>query len=131
MLGPFHTHDAKEIQNGDVMFHDGKGEPLLVICRVKDTQGNSIEGVEIDSWETDSTGHYDVQYEDRAGPNGRCIVKSDSEGRFWFKAIKPVSYSIPSDGPVGRLLALLSRHSYRPAHIHFILEKTGYDRLVT
>ena len=131
MLGPFHTHDAKEIPNGDVMSHDGKGEPLLVIGHVKDAQGNPIEGVQVDSWETDSTGHYDVQYEDRANPDGRCIVKSDSEGRFWFKAIKPVSYSIPNDGPVGRLLALLHRHSYRPAHIHFILEKTGYDHLVT
>lgn len=131
MLGPFHTHDAKEIPNGDFMSHDGKGEPLLVKCDVKDAQGKPIEGVTVDSWETDSTGHYDVQYEGRAGPDGRCIVKSDTKGRFWFKAIKPVSYPIPNDGPVGRLLVLLHRHSYRPAHIHFILEKTGYDRLVT
>lgn len=131
MLGPFHTHDAKEIPNGDLMSHDGKGEPLLVTCRVKDARGNPIEGVSVDTWETDSTGRYDVQYEDRVGPDGRCIVKTDSEGRFWFKAIKPVSYSIPNDGPVGRLLALLHRHPYRPAHMHFILEKTGYNRLVT
>lgn len=117
--------------NGDVMSHDDQGDPCLVTCRIRDVQGRPIEGVKIDSWETDSTGHYDVQHIDRAGPDGRCIVKSDSDGRFWFKAIKPVSYSIPSDGPVGRLLALLQRHSYRPAHIHFMMEKPGYDTLVT
>lgn len=131
MLGPFHTHDAEEMPNGDVMSHDGMGNPCLVTCRIKDTQGKAIEGVKVESWETDSTGHYDVQYDDRAGPDGRCIVKSDSEGRFWFKAIKPVSYPIPNDGPVGTLLALLHRHSYRPAHIHFMFEKPGYDRLIT
>lgn len=34
----------------------------------------------------------------------------------------PLSYPIPHDGPVGRLLGLLDRHPYRPAHIHFIIE---------
>ena len=131
MLGPFHTHEAEEMPNGDQMSHDSKGDPCLVTCRITDRQGNPIEGVKVDSWETDSTGRYDVQYNNRAGPDGRCIVKSDSEGRFWFKAIKPVSYPIPDDGPVGRFLAVLQRHAFRPAHIHFILEKPGYDPLVT
>lgn len=113
------------------MTRDGQGDPCLVTCTIKDTQGNPIEGVKVDSWETDSTGHYDVQYDDRERADGRCIVKSDHEGRFWFKAIKPVSYPIPNDGPVGKLLAMLHRHTYRPAHIHFMFEKKGYDRLVT
>ncbi|GMG36757.1 unnamed protein product [Aspergillus oryzae var. brunneus] len=57
--------------HGDSMSHDPKGEPLLVVCTLKDTNGNPISDVKIDIWETDSTGHYDVQYADRNGPDGR------------------------------------------------------------
>lgn len=93
--------------------------------------GNPIEGVKIDIWETDSSGHYDVQHADRTGPDGRCVMHSDKEGKFWFKAIKPVPYPIPHDGPVGKLLLKLRRHPYRPAHMHFMFEKEGYDHLIT
>lgn len=82
-------------------------------------------------WETDSTGHYDVQHANRDGPDGRCVMKSDSEGVFWFKAIVPVPYPIPHDGPVGQLLKLLKRHPWRPAHMHFMFEKAGWDHLIT
>ena len=104
---------------------------MLVLCTLKDTSGRPIGGVKIDIWETDTTGHYDVQHSDRAVPDGRCIVRSDSDGVFWFKAIKPVSYPIPSDGPVGKLLEKLHRHPFRPSHVHFMFEKEGYDHLIT
>ena len=113
------------------MSHDAKGQPLLVICTVKNNEGNPIEDVKIDIWETDSSGHYDVQYADHDGPDGRCVMKSDKEGAFWFKAIAPVSYPIPHDGPVGQLLKKLGRHPFRPAHMHFMFEKPGYDHLIT
>jgi len=87
--------------------------------------------VKIDIWETDSGGKYDVQHPDRDGPDGRCVMKSDKEGRFWFKAIVPVPYPIPHDGPVGQLLKLLHRHPWRPAHMHFMFEKPGWDHLIT
>lgn len=90
-----------------------------------------MPGVKIDIWETDSSGHYDVQYANREGPDGRCVMRSDEDGNFWFKAIKPVSYPIPHDGPVGKLLEKLHRHPYRPAHMHFMFEKPGYDHLIT
>ncbi|CAG8407686.1 unnamed protein product [Penicillium salamii] len=131
VLGPFHTHDAEEMPPGDSMSHDPKGEPLLVVCTLKDMAGRPIEGVKIDIWETDSTGHYDVQYAGREGPDGRCIMRSDGSGVFWFKAITPVPYPIPHDGPVGRLLKKLHRHPYRPSHMHFMFEKEGYDHLIT
>lgn len=131
LLGPFHTHEAEVMSNGSVMSHDTNGDPLLVVCTIKDTKGNSIEGCKIDIWETDSSGHYDVQHADRDGPDGRCIINSDKEGKFWFKAIVPVSYPIPYDGPVGQLLKVLKRHPYRPAHMHFMFEKEGFDHLIT
>jgi protocatechuate 3,4-dioxygenase beta subunit len=113
------------------MSHDPKGEPLLVVCTIKDTNGKPLEGVKIDIWETDSTGHYDVQYPGRDGPDGRCIMRSDKDGVFWFNAITPVPYPIPHDGPVGKLLKKLHRHPYRPSHMHFMFEKEGYDHLIT
>ncbi|KAL1861154.1 hypothetical protein Plec18167_002858 [Paecilomyces lecythidis] len=131
VLGPFHTHEAEEMAPGAAMSHDPKGEPLLVVCTLKDTQGRPIPDCKIDIWETDSTGHYDVQYAERDGPDGRCIMRSDKDGVFWFKAIKPVPYPIPHDGPVGRLLKKLHRHPYRPSHMHFMFEKPGYDHLIT
>ncbi|KAE9379880.1 aromatic compound dioxygenase [Stipitochalara longipes BDJ] len=131
VLGPFHTHEAETIPNGELIAHDPEGEPCLVLCTIKDVHGNPIEGVKIDIWETDSTGHYDVQHSDRQGPDGRCVMNSDKEGVFWFKAIVPVPYPIPHDGPVGQLLKLLKRHPWRPAHMHFMFEKKGWDHLIT
>lgn len=152
MLGPFHTHDAPVLPNGASMTSDPEGEPMLALCTVKDTHGNPVAGVHVDIWETDSSvlppfspscltdagvdrrvnqGHYDVQHADRDAPSERCVMISDEEGRFFFRGIKPVSYPIPHDGPVGKLLQLLNRHCWRPAHVHFMFGKEGWDKLVT
>ncbi|KAM0543347.1 hypothetical protein ACHAO7_009465 [Fusarium culmorum] len=131
VLGPFHTHEAEHVGEGSLISHDPDGEPLLVLCTVKDINGAPIEGASIDVWETDSKGFYDVQHADRNGPDGRAVLKSDSEGNFWFKAIVPVPYPIPHDGPVGKLLKVLGRHPYRPSHMHFMFKKDGYDPLIT
>ncbi|KAK2628101.1 hypothetical protein QTJ16_002747 [Diplocarpon rosae] len=131
VLGPFHTHEAETMANGSLMSQDKEGEPCLVVCTVKDVNGKPIEDVKVDIWETDSSGRYDVQHADRNGPDGRCVMRSDAEGVFWFKAIVPVPYPIPHDGPVGQLLKLLKRHPWRPAHMHFMFEKPGWDHLIT
>ncbi|KAH8698716.1 catechol dioxygenase [Talaromyces proteolyticus] len=132
VLGPFHTHNLPEKGNGDeIMLNDPNGMPMLVVCTVKDVNRRPIEGVKIEIWETDSTGNYDVQRSDHTIPDGRCSMKSDHDGVFWFKGVLPVSYPIPHDGPVGKMLKVLGRHPMRPAHIHFILDHPRYDRLVT
>ncbi|GAB7363670.1 hypothetical protein MBLNU230_g4240t1 [Neophaeotheca triangularis] len=131
VLGPFHSHEAENEANGTVISHDPDGEPCLVLCTVKDTNGQPIPGVKIDIWETDSKGFYDVQYQERNGPDGRAVMESADDGVFWFKAIVPVPYPIPHDGPVGKLLKQLKRHCYRPSHMHFMFQKEGYDHLIT
>ncbi|KAK7530620.1 cathecol 1,2-dioxygenase [Phyllosticta citribraziliensis] len=131
VLGPFHTLDAHEEPGGSTISHDPQGEPCLVLCTIKDTAGRPIPSVKIDVWETDSKGFYDVQYAGREGPDGRAILRSDDDGLFWFKAIVPVPYPIPHDGPVGKLLKVLKRHPYRPSHMHFMFAKEGYDHLIT
>jgi protocatechuate 3,4-dioxygenase beta subunit len=131
VLGPFHTHDAPPQSLGTSISHDSAGEPLLVLCTIKSTTGAPLSGVKIDVWETDSRGFYDVQHANRTVPDGRAVLTSDSEGRFWFKAIVPVPYPIPDDGPVGKMLKTLRRHCWRPSHMHFMFFKEGYDQLVT
>jgi len=63
--------------------------------------------------------------------NLRVKFHTDSEGRYLFVCIKPVSYPIPDDGPVGQMLRALGRHPYRPAHIHFIISAPGHATLTT
>lgn len=92
VLGPFHTHEAHEVPSGESISQDVNGEPLLVICTIKNTAGEPIQDVKVDIWETDSTGHYDVQHADYDGPDGRCVMLSDKDGLFWFKGIVPVPY---------------------------------------
>ncbi|CEI70651.1 hypothetical protein FVEN_g862 [Fusarium venenatum] len=131
VLGPFHTHEAEHVGEGSLISHDPDGEPLLVLCTLKDINEAPIDKASIDVWETDSKGFYDVQHADRNGPDGRAVLNSDNEGKFWFKAIVPVPYPIPHDGPVGKLLKVLGRHPYRPSHMHFMFKKDGYDPLIT
>ncbi|PTB70480.1 aromatic compound dioxygenase [Trichoderma citrinoviride] len=131
VLGPFHTSDAPHLPIGSSMTTDTAGEPLLALCTVCDSSGRPLSGVKVDIWEADSSGHYDVQYASRQAPSERCVMTSDVDGGFWFRAIRPVGYPVPDDGPVGRLLGLLKRHSCRPAHMHFMFEKQGLDPLIT
>ena len=50
---------------------------------------------------------------------------------FRLRTIRPKYYPVPTDGPTGELLKAAARHPMRPAHIHFMVNAKGYDRLVT
>jgi protocatechuate 3,4-dioxygenase beta subunit len=63
--------------------------------------------------------------------NMRGRLRSDAAGRYEFRSLKPKSYPVPHDGPVGRLLDAQGRHPYRPAHIHFMIRADGYAPLTT
>ncbi|KAK0444768.1 intradiol ring-cleavage dioxygenase [Armillaria borealis] len=131
VLGPFHTEDAKDLENGATIASEGKGDYMFVTGKVMDTKGNPIAGAVLDAWETDETGLYDTQYSDRDGPDCRGKVTSAADGSYSFRAVIPIPYAIPSDGPVGKLIERLGRHVFRPAHLHFKIEAPGYEKLVT
>ena len=59
------------------------------------------------------------------------MFKTDAEGRFRLRTIKPCSYPVPTDGPVGDMLHALHQNPYRPAHLHCMIQAEGYDRLIT
>ncbi|CUM62461.1 uncharacterized protein PRCAT00000011001 [Priceomyces carsonii] len=131
LLGPFHTHDAIVHDLGTSICSQGKGEPLLIEGTLRDSKDEPIEGASVDIWECDENGLYDTQYDERDGPDMRGIVYTKEDGSFAIKCTKPVPYPIPNDGPVGNMLKYINRHPYRPAHIHFIIKKPGYDLLIT
>jgi catechol 1,2-dioxygenase len=132
VLGPFHVAGAPEREMGAAISLDGKGERCLFDGRVVDLQGNPIAGARVDVWSDNSEGFYDVQQPDiQPKWNNRGIFTTGEDGRYSFVGIKPVSYPIPHDGPVGKMLAALGRHPYRPAHMHFIVTAERFETVVT
>ena len=132
VLGPFHIGDVPEYEMGENICLDGKGEDLVVRGRVVDIHGNPIEGAKIDVWQANDEGFYDVQQKGiQPDFNLRGVFRTGADGSYWFKAVRPKHYSIPADGPVGKLLDDLGRHPYRPAHLHYIVSKNGYDEVTT
>jgi catechol 1,2-dioxygenase len=132
VLGPFHLDSAPQLPAGSNISRDGKGDPLVVSGRVLDPDRGPIEGAELDVWQANPEGFYDVQQPGvQPAMNLRGRFRTDADGRFHFRSIKPCFYPIPTDGPVGRLLSALGRHPYRPAHIHFIISADGFQPVTT
>ncbi|EKE45652.1 putative dioxygenase [Oceaniovalibus guishaninsula JLT2003] len=132
VFGPFHVADAPLRQMGDDICLDGKGESCLFEGTITDTRGNSLEGAELDVWSDNADGYYDVQQPDiqpKWNNRGRFITGAD--GRYRFRGIKPVSYPIPDDGPVGKMLVALGRHPNRPGHMHLLVKADGYHTIVS
>lgn len=132
VFGPFHVEDAPIRAMGENISLDGKGEPCLFEGKVLDLHGTPIEGACVDVWSDNADGFYDVQQpgiQPKWNNRGRFITGRD--GAYAFRGIKPTSYPIPDDGPVGKMLAHMGRHPYRPAHMHFLVTAPGFQRLVT
>lgn len=132
VFGPFHVADAPIRAMGDTICLDEKGESCLYQGRILDLAGNPVAGALLDVWSDNAEGFYDVQQPD-AQPqwNNRGRFVTGADGRYCFRGIKPVSYPIPDDGPVGQMLGKLGRHPWRPAHVHFMVTAEGYQRIVT
>jgi protocatechuate 3,4-dioxygenase beta subunit len=134
VLGPFHA-PALPMELGANIARGPeaeRGEPCVVRGRVLDPQGHPIAGATLDVWQAADDGFYDVQPEsNQPEMNLRGVFHADAQGAFWFRTIKPRHYPVPTDGPVGELLLATGRHPMRPAHIHFMIDAPGYERLVT
>ena len=132
VLGPFYVSGAPEYENGaSIIKQQYADQVALVQGKVTDPDGNPIAGAKLDVWQTAANGYYDVQDQSMPENNMRGIFTTDAEGNYTFVTEKPLSYSIPTDGPVGDLLRTSSRHGMRPAHIHFIVSADGYESLTT
>lgn len=131
VLGPFHVSGAPPLAyGGDMKRHYG-GPVLLAEGTIKDTDGNPIAGAELDLWQTAPNGLYASQDDDQDTFSFHGLMTVGDDGRYAFTTVKPVEYTVPSDGPVGDILRACGRHPWRPSHLHYIIKAPGFKSLVT
>jgi catechol 1,2-dioxygenase len=133
ILGPFFRHDAPILENeSSIVDNVPDGEITYMHGIVRDlVTKKPVEGAWIDVWQASTNGLYEQQDPDQKDCNLRGKFKSDANGHYGFYCIRPTPYPIPYDGAGGKLLTLLDRHPYRPAHIHIIVQKDGYKPITT
>jgi hydroxyquinol 1,2-dioxygenase len=131
LLGPFYQQNAPSFAPGDSIATKADGPELLLYGQVTDKAGKPLPHALIQVWQTDSKGEYDLQKFHGEQQDMRGNFRTDAEGRFHFRTVKPLGYYIPMDGPVGALIRAQHRHGCRPAHIHFLIGAEGYRELVT
>ncbi|BAF87412.1 dioxygenase [Azorhizobium caulinodans ORS 571] len=130
VLGPFYVEGPPEQPCGSDISGDLPGEPMFASGTVRTADGTPLANAIVDVWHSDEDGYYDVQHEGE-GLVARARFRTDEAGHFHFWSIKPAAYPIPHDGPVGKMLQAQGRHPWRPAHVHFMIEAPGYEKLVT
>jgi len=131
VLGPFYVEGAPARERGTDLAAEDSGETATFRGRVLTPRGEPIAGAVLEVWQTAASGFYDIQDPSQPPMHLRGKFQTGADGRYEFHTLKPVSYPIPTDGPVGALLALQGRQPYRPAHSHFIVSAPGFRRLVT
>jgi hydroxyquinol 1,2-dioxygenase len=132
VLGPFFVAAAPELPLGADISPGVPGEPMFISGSVRDPQGRPIANATVDTWHSDDDGNYDVQkLDDLSELAMRARLRTDQDGRFHYRTVRPAAYPIPHDGPVGAMLEAQGRHPWRPAHVHFMIAAPGHETLVT
>jgi protocatechuate 3,4-dioxygenase beta subunit len=131
VLGPFYLPGAPRRELGAAIGRPGDGEPTLIRGRVTDTDGMPIPGATLDVWQCASNGLYDIQDPEQPPFNLRGDFTTGADGGYSFRTVRPVSYPVPVDGPVGTIFRLTGRHHWRAAHVHAIVGGPGYQAVTT
>ncbi len=131
VLGPFYWEGAPDLPRGSNLAQGVEGEPAFYSGRVLSADGRPLENALLDIWSGNGEGYYDMQLPEETGMKARGKIRTDAEGRYWFRSIRPTFYAVPTDGPVGRMLRKMGRHPYRPGHIHMIVSAAGYLPVTT
>jgi len=131
LLGPFYREDAPELPLGSCIAADPSAEVIAIYGRVTANDGTPVPNALVQVWQTSEHGLYDLQTHGLSGTDLRANFRTDAEGRYWFRTVRPLGYSIPMDGPVGAMVRAQSRHGFRPSHVHFLIGGEGYRELVT
>lgn len=131
VFGPFYVEGSPEYDCGQDVANGAAGEPCEVRGTVRGVKGEPVPGAVLEVWQADAEGHYDVQRPELNEAQGRGLLRARSDGSFHFRTVVAEAYPIPTDGPVGELLAATKRHPWRPAHLHFKISAPGYETLIT
>lgn len=133
VLGPFWREGAPRLPMGSSIVHGIEDADFTWMHgKVTDSHtGQPIENANIDIWETAPNGMYEQQDPEQEDMNLRGIFTTGPDGAYDLYCLRPTTYSIPVDGPAGKLLQLLDRHTMRPAHIHIMLIAPGYRTIIS
>jgi len=130
LLGPFFREDAPRFESGAQIARRDAAAEVVLYGRITNKAGNPIAGADVGVWQTGSDGLYDMQHEGHS-MDCRGVFRTDADGRYLIRAVRPLGYGIPMDGPVGEMIRAQKRHGMRPAHVHFLVSAPGYRELVT
>ncbi|MFD6097671.1 dioxygenase [Nocardiopsis flavescens] len=132
VLGPFHIDGSPPAPYGWDMAAGIDGTPLFVHGTVRDlATGEPVPDAVLDVWQADGEGVYEAQLPEVEEARLRAKYRARPDGRYCLRTVVPLGYTIPMDGPVGELVSRTAISHFRPAHIHFLIEEAGYERLVT
>ena len=131
LLGPFYRETTPKLAPGSQIAKRVKpGSECALYGHITDVHGKPLANATVSVWQTGADGLYDIQ-ESAGSPDYRGIFTTDANGLYMLRTVKPIGYSIPMDGPVGKMVKAQGRHGMRPAHIHFLVDAPGYRELVT
>ncbi|AXK31873.1 catechol 1,2-dioxygenase [Streptomyces armeniacus] len=131
VLGPFHIDGSPAAPFGHDMSDGVAGTPLFVTGRVLDLDGTPLPDVVLDVWQADADGTYEAQLPQTDEARLRAKYRTRADGTYCVRTIAPRGYAIPMDGPVGDLIRTTDISYYRPAHIHFLIDHPGHEKLIT
>jgi len=134
ILGPFWRTDTPIREFGSTIVFDTPedGQIAYMSGVVRDAKtGKPISNALVDVWEASTNGLYEQQDPAQREHNLRGKFLTNERGEYAFYCLRPTPYPVPNDGPAGKLLELLHRHPFRPAHIHFMVTAEGYLPITT
>jgi protocatechuate 3,4-dioxygenase beta subunit len=129
VTGPFYPLRLPSDQDADLSVIADRparalGTVVVLSGRVTNRRGEPVPNAEIDIWQANAAGRYTHPGDDNPQPidpnfDGYARLRTDAEGHYRVKTIKPGAYPVP--GVAGWL---------RPPHIHFDV-RGRESRLVT
>lgn len=131
LLGPFFREGVPIMPAGTQIVENPTTEEIVVYGQVTSNHGTPLPNALVQIWQTSERGLYDMQERGGETLDMRGNFLTDAEGRYHFRTVRPLGYSIPMDGPVGRLVKAQNRPGMRPSHIHCLIGAEGFRELVT
>lgn len=129
--GPYFIEDIPWVEGALKVSPEDNGEPLIIRGTVCAPDKRPLDDATVFVWHSSPDGAYSGFHQGMSPTLYRGRLKTRKDGSFQVATTMPVPYPIPDKGPVGALLTMMGRHTWRPAHVHFKIKKDGFKDLTT